>query len=53
MCAKKYTWIKPEKMFFSIRIGKSLLGFQPDISMQALRVLRNAADGSLKYSITT
>ena len=30
---------------------KSLLGFQPAISMQALRVNRNASDGSLTYSI--
>ena len=52
ICVHKSAHELNRKMCFSSRIGKSLLGFQPAITMQAPRVHRNATDGSLKYSIT-
>ena len=42
-----------DEISLSSRTGKSLLGFQPAVSMQVLNVYNNASDGPLKYSITT
>ena len=37
-----------DKISLSSHTGKSLLGFQPAVSMQVLNVHSNASDGSLK-----